>query len=423
MWLCLTGLGIWLLIVVTFQSAMVAKYRGWILAGRVSPGEFESPPVAVVLSLRGTDPSLPDCLNGLSVQNYQNYKVFVVIDHADDPAADLVKQTLDGLDKSRFDCSVAGKPTRKCSLKCDRLVQAISSLPPEYEIVCLIDADTIPDSNWLARLIRPFADSKVSAVTGNRWFRPAGYRWGSCLRYLWNSAAVVQMYVYRIAWGGSLAIRRTVFEESGLLEKWQTAMYEDVMLHDHLRATGGKLHPVPDVLVVNEEEVSVRGARKWIGRQLLDARLYHRQWKLVLLHSLSTVLLWCSLLIALIVVPMVAQPLCSLAVVIIIVTYQFANFICLYVLEDTAQAMIEYRRAENRESVNSNWLNFRRMLQMFVYLPILQFQYARATCYAQFARKVEWRGCEYQIRGPFNVQLKTWSAFQASGKTRTTSVE
>ena len=75
-------------------------------------------------------------------------------------------------------------------------------------MVALLDADTIPHRTWLRELVAPLADPRVGAATGNRWYMPAEAGWAGLVRYLWNAAAVVQMYCYGIAWGGTLALKR-----------------------------------------------------------------------------------------------------------------------------------------------------------------------------------------------------------------------
>src|SRR5262249_33172047 len=50
----------------------------------------ELPPAAVILALRGADPSLVGCLTGLLRQDYPHYVVRIVIDSREDPAWNVV---------------------------------------------------------------------------------------------------------------------------------------------------------------------------------------------------------------------------------------------------------------------------------------------------------------------------------------------
>ena len=47
----------------------------------------ELPKAAVLLCLRGADPSLPTCLRRLLRQDYPDYELFVAVDSKSDPAS------------------------------------------------------------------------------------------------------------------------------------------------------------------------------------------------------------------------------------------------------------------------------------------------------------------------------------------------
>ena len=179
------------------------------------------PSAAVILCLRGADPFLPKCLEALLNQNYPNYQLQIVIDSDEDPAWNIVTQTVNQAAAKHVKVSSLVVPRATCSLKCSALVQAISKLDNNCEVVALVDADTVVHSNWLRELISPLSDPQVGLTTGNRWYLPQGRYWGDVVRYIWNVAAVVQMYFYQIPWGGSLAIKTEVFRQTQLLKKWE----------------------------------------------------------------------------------------------------------------------------------------------------------------------------------------------------------
>src|SRR5205085_10102974 len=53
-----------------------------------------APRAAVILSLRGGDPSLTPCLERLLEQDYPDYSIWIVIDNRDDPAWALVDDVI-----------------------------------------------------------------------------------------------------------------------------------------------------------------------------------------------------------------------------------------------------------------------------------------------------------------------------------------
>src|ERR1051326_5307030 len=92
---------------------------------RVTPPVQEPcPNVVVILCLRGADPSLDACLQGLLHQDYPHYHVHIVVDHRDDPAWSRVQDILARGYPSKVQVHVQTleKPCPKCSLKvCSQL--------------------------------------------------------------------------------------------------------------------------------------------------------------------------------------------------------------------------------------------------------------------------------------------------------------
>ena len=52
------------------------------------------PSAAVVLAIRGSDPTLKDCLLGLVRQEYDSYRIEIVLDSPSDPAHDVVQEVM-----------------------------------------------------------------------------------------------------------------------------------------------------------------------------------------------------------------------------------------------------------------------------------------------------------------------------------------
>ena len=111
------------------------------------------------------------------------------------------------------------------------------------EIIALVDADALVAPDWLNRLVTPLQSinapesktaASIGATTGNRWFEPTANNLGSRFRAAWNAAALPQMQIYRVAWGGSLALKLTTIEQCDLLDRWSQAFCEDAMLADVL---------------------------------------------------------------------------------------------------------------------------------------------------------------------------------------------
>ncbi len=250
-----------------------------------------SPRVQVVLCVRGADPSLARCIRSLASLDYPNYRVSVVADHAGDAGLIAIRRSLDERQRERIDELVLDDQDRleSCSMKCSALIRACRELTDEVEFVATVDADTRPPADWLDRLIAPMlADPSIGATTGVRWYSPVDRRWGSWTRAVWNGAAIVQMWAYAIPWGGSMAVRRSLLERAGLLERWRTTFCEDTPTTSQLSRHGFRVRTVVDLILDNDESCRLRDVAGWIRRQLLTARLHHPAWTLVLGHAVAT---------------------------------------------------------------------------------------------------------------------------------------
>jgi len=211
-----------LLTLFALQAVLVGKYFGFMVGkaplNKPTDNANFSPPVAVILCLRGDDPSLSSCLNSLFAQDYPNFEIHFVIDSKRDPAINRLENFLSEnanrnvKTKKIFlnDGSNSSEIIASCSLKNQALIAAISAADKSIEVFALIDADGVVEENWLSELTAPLADEKVGASTGSRWFSPEQRNAGSIVRQTWNAAALPQMNFYNIPWGGALAIRRSV---------------------------------------------------------------------------------------------------------------------------------------------------------------------------------------------------------------------
>lgn len=382
------AIGIQLVLVLLYRQALLTAISD-------SPDRSFQPPAAVILCLRGADPSLPRCLAALADQDYAGYQVVCVLDHGDDPAGQVIGHS-GYLDHPRFRVLTAGQPGGQCSLKCNALVTALDQLDPAVEVVALVDADCEVDRQWLADLVAPLVDRQVAVATGNRWFSPERSNPGTLVRYLWHMAAAVQMYVYRIPWGGSLAFRRELVEEAGLKDRWASCLFEDTMLGPVARQLGRRVVVIPGLLVPNRESIGLKQARVWIRRQLLNMRLYHPAFPLAVGHCLGTA----SVLLATTVLGLQA---CwngdglTLAVMaaggVLYVAFYAASLV---MLRRAAAQVLQHRHQEVEPPLPGFGLAGAVALTQVVYCLAML---------GAFRNRIRWRGIDYRIEGPARISL------------------
>ena len=368
--------------------------------------------IALILCLRGTDPGLIDCLTGISGQRLQKFQLHIVVDSMDDPAVAVVNRFF-AEHRLTPRLHVVEQPGHRCSLKCSALLVAIENIPLDVETIAFIDADTFPDPNWLGDLIAPLAQADVGAATGNRWFSPTRPTLGGYTRKLWNAAAVVQMSLYNVAWGGSLAIKRTVFTQCNLQQRWGSSFCEDTMLSPLLDEQGYRLVRVPELISVNTESTTLRDSFRWIVRQLLTVRLYHPSWQLVRLHGLGTAI--GSLLAPLGMLLLVS---CGdrngfYRLLAAFILFQLWNLLLVWIVEQRNSRIVESRYRDldgSRQPVH--W-----PFQVLAYL-LVQLLQPLACLVASRAKSVQWRGIDYKVDGQ-QIDLVRYAPYRATDCGRT----
>lgn len=392
--------------------------QGWLVLGfvlrllrfrRKLLEDAECPRAAVILCLRGGDPFLEHCIAGLLALDYPNYEVHVVVDHPDDPALEILKPLLDSSRSANVHIQFLREPRATCSLKCSSVVQAVRSLDASVAFVAQLDADTIPHASWLRELATALRDERVGAATGNRWYMPETLSLGSLVRYSWNAAAVVQMYWYRIAWGGTLAVKTSVFRETDLLDRWSNAFCEDTMLFTQLKKAGLRLAFVPALIMVNREDCDVGGYFRWVRRQLLTARLYHPAWSAVFGHGIVTTLFPLLAVILGVAGLATAQPVVATWSLAGVVFYQFAVIAMLPPMEFAARRIVAARGQPTR------WLTTPGTMKCLFAIWLTQFVYFLALCSASLLRTVDWRGVTYEILPRGRVKLSAYEPYQPTG--------
>lgn len=399
--LILLGFGTAAIAFLAVQWALVERF-GRILQRSSKPemGQEYSLNAVVVMCLRGADPSLRRTLEALATQTHQPSLIILVVDHPSDSAVSEVRSGLQqALAEGRARLAFLEAPLPGCSLKCSSLVQACRDLPPETDVIAFLDADTLPDAEWLARLCRPFADESVAVVTGNRWFDPPRPSFGAVARQVWNAAAIVQMSEYGIPWGGTLCLRRTFLEEAKLPEKWGRAFCEDTMLRREAGRLGKKVVFEPTLLIPNGEDCSPGDFLSWCSRQLLTARLYHPAWTLVSGHAVLAAGLPAAAIVAAVVYAAIGD-------------WAIAGgyFLTLAILVLGNASLVEriYRLVASLFRRMGRPLRERSLGEVLFQgcmTGISPLLYLIAYLRSLFVRRVSWRGIEYDIRGPWDVRM------------------
>jgi cellulose synthase/poly-beta-1,6-N-acetylglucosamine synthase-like glycosyltransferase len=88
-------------------------------------------------------------------------------------------------------------------------------------------------------------------------------------------------------WGGSSAVRRSIFEELKITERWRGTVSDDFTMTRALQEARMPIHFVPACLVASLDDCTVAELLEFTNRQLKITRVYASHlWKPVLIGSL-----------------------------------------------------------------------------------------------------------------------------------------
>lgn len=354
---------------------------------------------AILLPLRGADARLEDTLRRLIHQDHPNFSVRVIIDNPTDPAFDVATRVALEPGGKRLRVSTIQQRRPTCGLQCSALIEAAEQLEDSVVDVVTIDGDVVAHPTWLRELVAPLHDPRVGASFGNRWFTPQDGEWGSIVRYLWNAAAIVPMWLFGIPWGGTFAIKRQWLIETGLLEQWKRAMVHDAPVAHLLRKRGLKVRFVPSLMIPIGEACELGFCFQFLKRQMLWTRLYHPNFAAVLFHAVATSFLALLILVAVGWTLFVGAWTAAVWIVAGCMTYLIAMIVLLYWIDRSVMKVIQRRGDEHPSYRRLSWI------QLMVAIPLTQFVYTLATMAASRAQRIKWRGVTYSMKAPFDVQL------------------
>ncbi|MEQ8791304.1 MAG: glycosyltransferase family 2 protein [Pirellulaceae bacterium] len=368
------------------------------------------PSVAIVMAVRGTDPFLRQSLDRLLNQEYPDFNILIVVDSQSDDAWNAIEEAQASDDQGRIQVEVLRNPARTCSLKNSALLQAIATLDEDREVVAFFDGDVLPSTTWLRDLTAPLADPAVGAVTGNRWYTPGceQRKWGSAVRYLWNTGAVVQMWVNRMVWAGSMAIRRSALREDGLVDIWRRSMSTDSVVFSAMKKQGLRVAYAHEVMMLNREEIALPQFTRWVSRQLTMARLYHPKWFMVVGQTAGIAAIQLGGL-ALAVASVATQQWGALGMSLLAVALYWAvSLLFALMIEQGVRVQLA------RQGEQPNWSILKTVPRLAIAMIVTNTIFPALMLVAATTRRVVWRGIAYDVNGPFQIQRGDYRPFRHS---------
>ncbi|MEZ6125434.1 MAG: glycosyltransferase family 2 protein [Planctomycetaceae bacterium] len=365
----------------------------------------DSPHVGVIMSLRGADPYLKDCLKGLLNLDYPGHEVHIVVDSDVDPAYEVVQQAVRTARESgakHINVEILDVVQQTCSLKNAALLQGIRACSDHCSAYAWLDSDTVPYPGWLKDLVTPLRDQSVGATCGIRWFAPPTQTLANYVRHIWNSAALLQMIAFEIGWGGAFVIRRSVFEKANLADKWSRALFEDTLASNEVLAEGQRVRFVAAATMPNPETATLKWCLGFVTRQLLGLRFYHSAWKKVLfLGVFSGLVLMADAGLAAIALTRGKYLEGGIGLGAIVVLGVISGWLIRRSERDIGR-FLQNRSVGGRSSI----------LMLMLAAPVTQLVHLVALVRVYFWRDVVWRGIRYKIRSGMDLTRLNYAPYQ-----------
>jgi len=388
-----------LLIGVFAVLALLRLAESWFIVRyvrrvRTEPlGDADCPPALVVLCLRGGDPFLHRTLEALIAQDYPRYQIRIVVDSPQDDAHRYLAEALGPTPPAHVEVRTLVERYRTCTFKMSGILHGTHDVPEEVALVALMDGDTVPHASWLRELATPIVRGDAAVTTGNRWFFPETPTLGSMCRFWWNAAAVPQMTLFHMPWGGTMAVRRDLIIDERLRERIQHACSEDTSVGQFARDQGERVHFEPSLIIVNREEIGVGSFFDFETRQLLFTRLEFRPYRWMVLIGLLTLV-------------MVAYPLARVAGLdaspwadAAFAAYFLINWAGVFLLGMSVRSVLARRGETLAGWGGRRWLF--ATLGAFA-MPIL---HLAAVVRAALMKRVRWRGVRYRLGGGTRIEV------------------
>jgi ceramide glucosyltransferase len=371
------------------------RWLGYARRRNATDPGFYSPRTAVLCPCKGVEPGLERNLTALCEFDHQNYEVFFALASESDPAASIVKRVVAG-SHGKAHVIIAGAP-QECGEKINNLRAAIEQLTPDFEVLVFADSDGRPGRSWLRRLTGPLTDSRIGATTTMRWLIANNNELATLLLAAWNAPIVTMLGENtgrNFCWGGGTAIRRSVFDQSAVLEEWSHSVSDDYSMTNALQRRNLPIVFLPECLTASYIENDFGGLMEFTNRQILITRVYSS--KMWMMAGLTQLLFSATILLGVFVTLknlFTGHPATQFAALTFLPLLLAAIRGAIRVT--VAQEMLSSLRSQIQQQA---WIH----LLIGVWIPYL---YCANFISSACTRTMRWRGIRYELVSPHQTRI------------------
>jgi ceramide glucosyltransferase len=392
----------YLLVLGQIGLGVYSLYEGfvWLRMVRQRAGShagFYAPTTALICPCKGAERGLEENLMALTRFDFANYEIYFVLATNLDPAMKIIERVKTA--SSRPVHIVIAGPPADSSEKVHNLMKAVATLPEGVEVIAFTDSDVRLSKGWLSKLVAPLQDSRIGATTAYRWIIPngsGGDGFASALASAWNASVATMLGkpVNNFCWGGGTALRRTTFNDSGVLDAWKGSVSDDFGMTYALENVGKEIVFCPECLAPTLHPWTFDSLLEFTNRQILITRVHSpRRWKLgaiahisyvvTILYGLYTVLYcikdvdpWGNLLLLTLAIPLLSALKGTLRTIAV------------------TELLPEWRTQLNTWS----WV-------WTALAPLVPLLFTYNFVASLINKKILWRGVRYELNGPNETRI------------------
>ena len=247
---------------------------------------------------------------------------------------------------------------------------------------------------------------KLVLTTGNRWYLPTGNYWGSLVRYSGNVSTVVQMFLFQIPWGGTLAIKTEVLNRIKLLDKWGEVFTDDMVIHKLIKEQKLQIKFVPSLLMLNREESSLPNLLESLKRLIIGSKLYHPRWLAIVSEAYSSILVPNVVIIIILQLLFAAKWYDAALLFCSYISYTIGLLLLMLLME------LGIHRVLHNQGQKIPELSPLTLLKMLIAIPLTQWIYGLIMLSSLWTSTITWRGLTYRIQGRENIRLIEYRPYQ-----------
>ena len=378
------------------------RYVSYVRRETAKPLLDFTPFVSIIAPGRGLEPGLEGNFSALLQQEYPQFEILFVFDTAEDPALEAITRLLDRHPQVNAQTVIAGA-AEDSGQKVHNLRVATTKVSAKCEVLVFVDSDARPGRNWLRQLVAPLADVQLGASSGYRWFVPLKGGLASRLRSIWNASVASALGADRsknFCWGGSTAIRKSVFDELQIRDRLRGTVSDDFTVTRVLQEAKLPIHFTPNCLVASVGDCDFHELLEFTTRQIKITRVYAPHlWRAVLLGGFLFALTFFGG-IALLIWRIATGRSFSLLLAMLSIIF----------LLGAAKSFIRWRVVRIPLATYGRELN-RDLLGQILLWPVASLLYLCNAIVAGFSQRIVWRGITYELKSPTEAVIISRESF------------